>query len=76
MSAQPTFEEIVAKYRKFLSERNWGRKKPKSFAISMSLEANELRKHFQWSDDPVGTPEKIREAWRKAKKRHVKKESL
>lgn len=126
MSSKLTFEEVAEQYRQFLAERNWGKNEPKNFAVSMSLEANELLEHFQWSDDSVGdkdelaseladvmmyaiqfadcydidipaavakkiekisakypadefqhdTPEKMREAWRTAKKRHVKKESL
>lgn len=121
-----TFEEAVKKYRQFLTERDWGRKEPKNYAVSLSLEANELLEHYQWSDEPVGTPEELadeladillyavqfadcydidipvamqrkmekaarkypagdfkakaahdqRTAWRAAKKRHVKTESL
>lgn len=124
--SQLTFEEVVKQYRAFLAERDWGKKEPKNFAISLSLEANELLEHYQWSEDPVGTPEELadeladillyavqfadcydidipaamrrkmekaakkypasdfkakaphdqRTAWRAAKKRHVKTESL
>ena len=57
--SKPTFEEIIEKYRAFLAERDWGKKEPKNFAISISFEANELLEHFQWSDDPVGTPDEL-----------------
>lgn len=54
-----TFEEVVRKYRQFLAERDWGKKQPKNYAVSISLEANELLEHYQWSDDPVGTPDEL-----------------
>lgn len=54
-----TFEEVVAKYREFLAERDWGKQEPREFAISLSLEANELLEHYQWSNDPVGTREEL-----------------
>lgn len=123
---QLTFEEVVNLYRQFLAERDWGRKEPKNYAISLSLESNELLEHFQWSDDPVGDKDELaaeladimlyavqfadcydidipsamiekiqkaakkypatefrgkspgdqRTAWRAAKKRHIKTESL
>lgn len=126
MSKQVSFEEVILQYRSFLRERNWGKSAPRELAISISLEANELLEHYQWSKDPVGTPpeladeladillyaiqfadcygidiptamesklkksakkypakdftskdpEELRKAWRAAKKRHVKKESL
>lgn len=123
---QLTFEEVVNLYRQFLAERDWGRKEPKNYAVSLSLESNELLEHFQWSDDPVGDKDELaaeladiilyavqfadcydidipsamvekiqkaakkypatefrgkssvdqRTAWRAAKKRHIKTESL
>ncbi len=122
----PTFEEVEEHLKIFLKARNWGKHEPRSFAVSISLEANELLEHYQWSEDPVGNeqeladeladillyavqfancynisipnamlsklkkmeskypasdftssdPNELREAWRKAKKRHIKKESL
>ncbi len=57
--AKPTFEEVVVKHRQFLAERDWGKKQPKNYAVSLSLEANELLEHYQWSDDPVGTPDEL-----------------
>lgn len=59
MSTRLTYEEVLEKCRVFLHERKWGNKEPREFAISMSLEANELLEHFQWSDDPIGTPEEL-----------------
>lgn len=59
MSTKPTFEEVAEKHRQFLRERNWGKKEPREFAISLSLEANELLEHYQWSDDPVGSTEEL-----------------
>lgn len=58
-AVKPTFEEVIAQYRQFLAERDWGKKEPKNFAVSISLEANELLEHYQWSDDPVGTPDEL-----------------
>ena len=57
--SKPTFEEVVIEYRKFLAERHWGKNEPKNFAISISLEANELLEHYQWDDKPVGTPQEL-----------------
>ena len=54
-----TFEEVVEQYRAFLAERDWGEKQPKNYAVSISLEANELLEHYQWSDVPVGSPEEL-----------------
>lgn len=126
MSKLLSFEEVTFKYRSFLRDRNWGKSAPRELAISISLEANELLEHYQWSKDPVGTPSELadeladillyaiqfadyydidiptamasklkknaekypaedftstdpielRKAWRTAKKRHIKKESL
>lgn len=43
--AKLTFEEAVIKYRQFLAARDWGKNEPREFAISLSLEANELLEH-------------------------------
>lgn len=54
-----TFEQVVEQYRAFLAERHWGKPEPKNFAVSISLEANELLEHYQWSDEPVGNREEL-----------------
>ncbi len=54
-----TFEEVVERYRAFLAERHWGKKEPKNFAVSISLEASELLEHYQWTDEPVGNQEEL-----------------
>jgi 8-oxo-dGTP diphosphatase len=37
-----------------LEERDWDHPAPRSLAVSISLEANELLEHYQWRDEPVG----------------------
>lgn len=49
-----TFQEISAKIRKHLKDRDWHNKPSKGIAISIALEAAELLEHYQWSDKPVG----------------------
>jgi mutator protein MutT len=39
---------------KHLEARDWDHPAPRSLAISISLEANELLEHYQWQDEPVG----------------------
>lgn len=49
-----TFEDINQLIWKFRAERNWLDTTPRSLAISISLEANELLEHYQWDDKPIG----------------------
>lgn len=54
-----TFNLISQLIWKHLEERDWHNLPPRSLAISLSLEANELLEHFQWSDKPVGDREAL-----------------
>ena len=42
-----------------LEERDWNRQDSRGTAISLSLEANELLEHYQWSETPVGGTEAV-----------------
>ncbi|HEX9153835.1 MAG TPA: nucleotide pyrophosphohydrolase [Candidatus Saccharimonadales bacterium] len=44
-----------------LVDRDWDNPTPRSLAISLSLEANELLEHYQWSDEAVGDKEALGE---------------
>ncbi len=59
MKKPQNFEELLTYYRTFLAERNWGKADPRFLAISISLEANELLEHFQWSDTPIGNTQEL-----------------
>ena len=63
MKQQPddTFGEISHLVWQHLVERDWDDPSPRSLAISLSLEANELLEHYQWSDKPVGDKEAVAE---------------
>jgi len=56
-----TFKEIGKIVWQHLVDRDWDHPTPRSLAISLSLEANELLEHYQWSDDPVGDKEALGE---------------
>lgn len=56
-----TFKEISQIVWQHLVDRDWDHPTPRSLAISLSLEANELLEHYQWSDDPVGDKEALGE---------------
>lgn len=46
------FKQIIEKIWRFVKERGWEEyQKPRSLAISITLEASELLEHFQWKDD-------------------------
>jgi len=49
-----TFEEINQLIWNHLKERDWHNAAGRGLAISLSLEANELLEHYQWSPEPVG----------------------
>jgi NTP pyrophosphatase (non-canonical NTP hydrolase) len=58
-----SLEEIRNRIRKFRDERDWMQfHNPKNLACSISIEANELLEHFQWS-----TPEESLTIARKKK---------
>lgn len=56
-----TFAEISRMVWQHLEERDWDNPEPRSLAISLSLEANELLEHYQWHDKPVGSKEDLGE---------------
>jgi NTP pyrophosphatase (non-canonical NTP hydrolase) len=63
MAAQQSdisFEEINQKIIHHIKERDWTRD-PRSLAISIALESNELLEHYQWNDTPVGTKAELAE---------------
>jgi dCTP diphosphatase len=56
-------DQIRSRIRKFRDERDWMQfHNPKNLACSISIEANELLEHFQWS-----TPEESQTIARKKK---------
>jgi NTP pyrophosphatase (non-canonical NTP hydrolase) len=54
-----TFTEISHIVWQHLVDRDWDNPTPRSLAISLSLEANELLEHYQWGEDPVGDQEAL-----------------
>lgn len=56
-----TIEELNQLVWKHLDERDWNKDTSRGTAISLSLEANELLEHYQWSEVPVGGPEAVGE---------------
>lgn len=49
-----TIEELNQLIWNHLEERDWNRDTSRGAAISLSLEANELLEHYQWTEEPVG----------------------
>jgi dCTP diphosphatase len=58
---EETFSEISRLVWQHLVDRDWDNPSARSLAISISLEANELLEHYQWSDKPVGNKEALGE---------------
>lgn len=56
-----TVEELNQLIWEHLEERDWNKDTSRGTAISLSLEANELLEHYQWSEEPVGGIEAIGE---------------
>jgi len=56
-----SLEAINRKIWEHLVARGWENNKPRSLAVSIALEANELLEHYQWSDEPVGSVEDLGE---------------
>ncbi len=55
-----TFEEAQNLVMKYARERGWDKaNSSRGIAISLSLEANELLEHFQWSEKSVGSKEEM-----------------
>ena len=56
-----TLEQTIRKIKEFRDARDWMQfHSPKNLACSISIEANELLEHFQWTslDESAITPEK------------------
>ena len=54
-----TIEELNQLIWNHLEERDWNREGSRGTAISLSLEANELLEHYQWTEEPVGGAEAV-----------------
>jgi dCTP diphosphatase len=54
-----TFEEINLLVWNHLVARDWHELDPRSLAISIALEANELLEHYQWSRKSVGSKDEL-----------------
>ena len=54
-----TFEEMNRIIWQHLVARDWTNGHPRSFAISIALEASELLEHYQWTDTPVGNKQDL-----------------
>lgn len=54
-----TIEELNQLIWKHLEERDWNSDNSRGTAISLSLEANELLEHYQWTEEPVGGAEAV-----------------
>lgn len=57
IQSDDTFKAIDQLVWKHLEDRDWDHPSPRSLAISLSLEANELLEHYQWRDEPIGNKE-------------------
>lgn len=60
-NTQVTFEEATEAIMKYMTDRHWENNPPRSLAISIALEANELLEHYQWQEKPVGNTAEIAE---------------
>jgi NTP pyrophosphatase (non-canonical NTP hydrolase) len=56
-----TIEELNQLIWDHLEARDWHSNPSRGLAISLSLEANELLEHYQWSDEPVGSTDAVGE---------------
>jgi NTP pyrophosphatase (non-canonical NTP hydrolase) len=54
-----TLETLNQQIWQHLEARDWHINSSRGLAISLSLEANELLEHYQWSDSPVGGTEAV-----------------
>src|SRR5690349_19967066 len=54
-----TIEELKQLIWEHLEARDWNNEGSRGTAISLSLEANELLEHYQWSETPVGGAEAV-----------------
>jgi dCTP diphosphatase len=60
-TAPDSIHELGRIVWKHLVDRDWDSPTPRSLAISLSLEANELLEHYQWQDEPIGDKEALGE---------------
>lgn len=61
MIMQNSLSEIMARLRKFSTDRGWPQyHTPTNLAKSISIEAAELLEEYQWSDQP-GNPDNVPE---------------
>lgn len=56
-----TFADMDNRISAYLQARDWLHNPPRSVAISIALEANELLEHYQWSETPVGNKNELGE---------------
>jgi NTP pyrophosphatase (non-canonical NTP hydrolase) len=55
--ADTTIQDLRAEIHQFNDDRDWHQfHTPKNLAASIAIEAAELLKHFQWSDEPAPNP--------------------
>ncbi len=60
MDRSVTFEQAQQAVVDFVAARGWNHDATsRGLAISLSLEANELLEHFQWQEEPLGTPAEL-----------------
>ncbi len=50
-----TFQQMADTIYDFMEARDWHHQSPRNLAVSLSLEANELLEHYQWSEQPSST---------------------
>lgn len=60
-TSDETFKQISHDIWQHLVDRDWDNPTERSLAISLSLEANELLEHYQWSEKSVGDKEALSE---------------
>jgi NTP pyrophosphatase (non-canonical NTP hydrolase) len=56
-----TLEELDRLIWQHLIDRDWNNPTARSLAISLSLEANELLEHYQWSEKAIGDTQALAE---------------
>jgi|GEM_PF-204539 len=50
-----TFQQMADTIYDFMEARDWHHQSSRNLAVSLSLEANELLEHYQWSERPSST---------------------
>lgn len=59
LQSDTSFEAINQLIWQHIEARDWHHNPPRGLATSIALEAAELLEHYQWSDEPVGSPEDL-----------------